>query len=214
MDNIIYILFICIVVPLLLMLPIMTGKSRLFSGYMIIGICTCLFAAEVNGLIYEHTYRDLYYITTNITPVTEEIIKALPVLYFAFVFSDDREKLIPISFALGVGFAVLENMVILVQNFDTVTIVWACIRGFASGLMHGICTSFVGYGVSFVRKKRKLFFCGTFALLAMAITYHAAFNILVQSENYKYFGFVLPIVTYVPVVFFLFKRKKISVLKK
>ncbi|MCR4842543.1 MAG: PrsW family intramembrane metalloprotease [Eubacterium sp.] len=209
MDNMIYILFICIMVPLLMMLPLLKGQSRLLLGYMMVGIFACLFAAEVNGLIRYSIDRDIYYITTNITPVTEEIIKALPILYFAFIFSDDKEKLIPMSFAVGVGFAVLENMVILTQNIENVSIFWALIRGFASGLMHGICTSCVGYGTTFVRKKRKLFICGTFALLAMAITYHASFNILVQSAQYKYLGFVLPLITYVPVVLFLFSGKKI-----
>ena len=210
MDNMIYILFICIIVPLFLMLPILNGKSRLYVGYMIIGICACLFAAELNGYISNNIDRDIYYITTNITPVTEEIIKALPVLYFAFVFSDDREKLLSISFAVGVGFAVLENMVILVQNIDNVSIFWALIRGFSSGLMHGICTSYVGFGVSFVRKKKKLFFCGTFALLALAIIYHASFNTLVQSDTYKYLGFVMPMTTYLPIVIISLKNKKFT----
>ncbi|SDB07355.1 PrsW family glutamic-type intramembrane protease [Eubacterium oxidoreducens] len=214
MDNIIYILFICIIVPLVLMLPLLTGRSRLYVGYMIIGICACLFAAEINGYVSNLMDRDMYYITTNITPVIEEIIKALPVLYFAFIFSDNKEKLIPISFAVGVGFAVLENMVILVQNIDSISIFWALVRGFASGVMHGICTACVGFGISYVRKRRKLFYCGTFALLALAITYHASFNTLVQSDSYKYFGFVMPMVTYVPAVLFLVKNQKLPSFRK
>ena len=211
MDNsMIYIAFICIVVPMLLMLPLLTGRSRLLLGYMLIGVYACLFAAGVNGYIRELTSESLYYITTNLTPITEEILKALPILYYAFVFNADKKKLIPIAFAVGVGFAILENMIILMQNFQTVSIVWAVIRGFASGLMHGICTSFVGYGISFIKSRRKLFVCGTFALLTLSITYHSLFNTLVQSETYKYLGFFLPISTYIPFVIFFIKSGKMK----
>ena len=213
-NNMIYILFICIMVPMLLMFPLLTGRSRLLVGFMMIGIFACLFAAGVNGFIRSHVDFDMYYITTNLTPVTEEIIKGLPILYYAFLFDSEKDKLIPLAFAVGVGFAVLENMIILTQNIATVSIFWAVIRGFASGLMHGICTSFVGYGISFIRTRQKLFVCGTFALLTLAITYHSIFNTLVQSEEYKYWGFVLPISTYIPLIaFFVVKARKARAMK-
>ena len=68
--------------------------------------------------------------------------------------------------------------------------------------MHGICTATVGYGMSFVKKHKKLFYCGTFALLMISIIYHGIFNMLVQSDSWlKYLGFVLPLTTYIPVVY-------------
>lgn len=211
-NNMIYILFICIIVPMLLMFPLLAGRSRLLVGFMMIGIFSCLFAAGVNGFVRSHVDFDMYYITTNLTPVTEEIIKALPILYYAFVFDSDKGKLIPMAFAVGVGFAVLENMIILTQNIATVSIVWAVIRGFASGLMHGICTAIVGYGISFIKTRQKLFICGTFSLLTLAITYHSVFNSLVQSDKYKYWGFVLPISTYSLLILFKVKSGKKGVL--
>ena len=59
------------------------------------------------------------------------------------------------------------------------------------------------------QKKRKLFYSGTFALLTLASIYHGIFNMLVQSE-YKYLGFVLPAVTYIPILFqqYRFYKKK------
>ena len=65
--------------------------------------------------------------------------------------------------------------------------------------MHGMCTLLVGVGISFVRKRSKIFIVGTFALLSTAITYHGIYNILVQSD-YKIVGVLLPIATYVPFV--------------
>ena len=207
MDSLIYILFICIIVPLALMLPLLRGHSRLLIGYMIVGIFVCLFVSGVNGYLLSFFDNDMYYVTTTITPITEEFLKALPILYFAILFSDDRSTLISISFATGVGFAVLENMVILVQNIDSVSFIWALVRGFSSGLMHGICTMIVGLGISMIRKRRKLFINGVFALLATAIIYHATYNALVQS-SYKYLGFVLPIMTYLPLIYTLIKTAR------
>ena len=154
----------------------------------------------------------MVYVSTTITPVTEEVLKALPVLFYAFVFSDSIEKLTPISFSLGIGFALFENMVVLVQSISNVTISWAIIRGLSTALMHAVCTVMIGYGMSFVRKRKKFFYCGTFALLSTAILYHAIFNMLVQSE-YDYIGFILPGLTYIPILVSIYDRKKKAINK-
>ena len=64
-----------------------------------------------------------------------------------------------------------------------------------------------GTGFSFANKNKKLFVVGTFALLSLAITYHSVFNMLVQSEL-RYVGAILPIVTYVPFVLWVYKNRK------
>ncbi len=207
MDNLVYILFICLVAPMLLMVLILRKRSRLLVGYMLVGIFVSLFVSELNTILLGFFDDDLLYVTTTITPVSEEIVKAIPVLFYAIVYSDDRDRVIPLAFATGVGFAMFENMVILVQNIENVTIGWAVIRGFATALMHAICTVAVGYGICFVKKRRKLFYCGTFALLAMASIYHGIFNMLVQSD-YKYLGFFLPAITYIPLLLQQYRHYK------
>ena len=206
MGNINYLLFICLAVPILLMLFVLEKKSKITMGYMMIGILSCLFISEINGFLLQYFKYDVYYVTTTITPVTEEIIKALPVLYFAFLFSDKRETLISLSISTGIGFAVLENLMIFMNNVEQVNLLWAAVRGFSSGLMHGLCTAAVGIGLSFVHKKKKLFVCGTFALLIAAITYHAIYNTLIQSQ-YQIVGAILPMATYVPVLLIMYGRK-------
>ena len=208
-QGMIYILFICIMVPLLMMLPLLEGRSRLFLGYMMIGIFACLFAAGVNGYVRNNVGNDLYYITTNLTPVTEEIIKALPILYYAFVFDAEKSKLIPLAFAVGVGFAVLENIVILIRsimtNPDSVSYLWAFVRGFGSGLMHAVTTMLIGIGISYIGYRKKLLLPGIFALIAMGATYHSIYNSMVQTDL-KYFGFVLPLLTYIALTPLTFKK--------
>ena len=205
MDNLTYIAFIAMTVSLGLMLPLMEKKVRRLVIFMIVGMFSCLFVSELNHILLEAYNNDMFYVTTTITRVTEEIVKALPILYFAIVITDDRRVLIPNAFAVGVGFALLENVVILTQNVENVTILWAFVRGFGSGLVHGICTVMVGWGISYIRKRRKFFYCGTFALLSAAIIYHATYNLLVQSA-YQYVGILLPLLTYIPILYFLKKN--------
>ena len=210
MDNLVYILFICLVAPLALMALMLRKRSRLLVGYMLIGIFVSLFVSELNTFLLEWCGGDTLYVTTTITPISEEIVKALPILFYAIVFSDDRDRVLPIAFATGVGFAMFENMVILVQNVEAVTVGWAIIRGFATALMHAVCTVVVGYGICFVKKRKKLFVSGIFALLALAMIYHGIFNMLVQSD-YQYLGYFMPAVTYIPILilhFQYYKRKK------
>ena len=206
MDNLTYISFIAITVSLALMLPLMEKKLRRLVVFMIAGIFSCLFVSELNNILLGAFRGDIFFVTTTITPITEEVVKMLPILFFAIVVTDDRRTLIPISFAVGVGFALLENVVILTQNVENVTILWALVRGFGSGLVHGICTVMVGWGISYIKKRRKFFYCGTFALLSAAIIYHAIYNLLVQSQ-YRYVGILLPTITYIPIILFLGKNK-------
>jgi len=196
-NNMIYIAFLCVTVPMLFLLPIIKDKfARTVVGFVLVGVLCCLLVSEINGYILRGLNKEYEYVTTAFTPITEEIIKALPVLFFAFVFTDNREKLLSVGFALGVGFAILENIVILLQNFSTVSLLWALLRGFGAALMHGVCTGFVGLGLHFIHQKKKLFLPGSFALLVMSMTYHSIYNTLVQSQ-YKYFGFMLPLLTFV-----------------
>ena len=206
MDNIIYILYICFLIPLALSLLIMQKKSRLVVGFILIGTTVCLAAAKINALIYQQIDRDMLYFTTTVSPAIEEILKALPILFFALFISDDRQKLAQSAFAVGLGFALMENMTVITQNLYSIDIKWAIMRGFGASLMHSICTVMVGIGISFVRKKKKLFYCGTLSLLMLAITYHSIYNTLVLSPH-KYFGILLPICTYIPLLVFGYKRK-------
>ena len=128
-------------------------------------------------------------------------------MFFAKVISDKKETLITVSLEVGIGFAIMENSYVLTQNIGYVSMLWAIMRGFGTGIMHGMGTFLVGTGFSFVNKNKKLFVVGTFALLSVAITYHSVFNMLVQSD-YRYFGASLPVITYVPIVLWLYNNRK------
>ena len=203
MDHLIYIVFVSISVPLLLMALLVEKKARLPIFFMMVGVFISVFAAEVNGLLSRTLPMDLYRITVEITPVIEEVLKALPVLFYAVVISDKRERLFTASMAIGIGFALLENTFYLLKN-PAFSMLSAVVRAFGASLMHGMCTLLVGVGISFVKKKSKLFAVGTFGLLSTAIVYHGVYNILIQSE-YNMVGAFLPIATYIP--FFIWRLR-------
>ena len=173
--------------------------------FTFIGMCCCLFISEINGLLNKLINQDLFYLTTNITPMTEELIKALPILIYALFISSERQTLLTIAFMTGLGFALLENSTILVETVlqqGSVDILWALIRTLGAGLLHSLCTTSVGVGISFIRDQKKIFLCGSFALLSQAIVYHSVYNSLIQSD-YKYLGAAMPMVTYLIIVIIL-----------
>ena len=209
MENLIYILFISVFVPILLMALLIEKKARLPISFVLIGIFISVFAAEINGVLRAWLLMDSFEFTIIVTPITEEILKALPILIYAMLVSDKRETLFTASMAVGIGFAVLENAFYLL-NYPSFSMIDAIIRAFGTGLMHGICTLLVGVGISFAKKKSKIFVVGTFALLSTSINYHGIYNMLVQSD-YQLIGFLLPIITYLP---FLIWRVKLKNKKK
>ena len=205
MENLIYILFISVFVPILLMALLIEKKARLPISFVLIGIFISVFAAEINGVLRAWLLMDSFEFTIIVTPITEEILKALPILIYAMLVSDKRETLFTASMAVGIGFAVLENAFYLL-NDPSFNMMDAIIRAFGTGLMHGMCTLLVGVGISFAKKRSKIFVVGTFALLSTAITYHGIYNMLVQSP-YEIVGFLLPILTYIPFLIWRFKIK-------
>lgn len=208
MDGMIYILSISIFVPIMLMANLIEKKARLPIVFVLAGMFISVFASEVNGVMRVMLPLSGYELTIIVTPMTEEFLKALPVLFYALVISDKAEALFTASMATGIGFAVLENTYYLL-NVDTWNLFDAVIRAFGTGLMHGMCTLLVGAGITFVKTKRKVFWAGTFALLSTAIIYHGIYNMLIQSR-YDLVGQLLPISTYVPFLAWRLKKKRLK----
>ena len=204
MGNLNLILFISFAAPLVMALFVSKGKARTLLTFLLIGMIVCLFCGEFSSIIMRMLPFDRKYYTSNFTPLFEEVFKAIPILVFAFMWNPKKRTLLECSLLVGVGFAVLENAFILGGAASTVSVTTALIRGFGAGMMHGVCTLAVGYGMTFVHIKRKLFYTGTTALLAVAMIYHSVYNTLVQSEH-QLVGFLLPVITFIPVLILLNK---------
>ncbi len=208
MDSMSYILFICIAVPLGMMLIPIEKESRKIVVALLMGMFLCLFVSEVNGLLLRVTKSTMLYLTTNVTPITEEFVKVLPVIYYAYIFSDDEKSVTTVAFATGVGFAMLENIIILMQHLASANFIFAMIRGFSTGLMHSITTMLVANFVPYIHKKKKLFLCGVLCSFNLAVVFHSVFNLLVEAESAvaNYIGYFLPVSIYMVINIFVLKK--------
>ena len=212
MDHLIYILFVSIFVPVMLMALLVEKKARQPIIFVLCGIFLSVFASEINAYMRNVLPMSAFEVTIIVTPISEEILKAFPIFLFATLFAPKKEALFTASMAVGIGFAVLENAFYLLDG-GSFNMINAIVRAFGTGLMHGMCTLLVGVGISFVKKKSKLFVVGTFALLSTAITYHGIYNMLVQSE-FHVIGVLLPISTYIPFVIWRIKKMRRAEAKK
>ena len=204
MENVNLILFICLFIPMRMMLFIFKGQSRLICGFLLMGMFACVFSGEINGLIMNTYNLDINNVSINIAPLVEEIVKAFPIILVSLLYKPTKQQIGEYALSVGVGFATLENITILMGS-QSISFMYAFLRAIGAGMMHGICTLAVGFGISFINTRRKLFYTGTAALLTMASIYHAAYNCLVQS-TYQSFGFILPLMTFVPLIIILRKK--------
>ena len=150
----VYIIFLCLTIPMLLMLPLLENRSRCIVGFMLLGTVTALSAYEINTIVYPMTGLSARSFSELVPPMTEELLKAMPVLLYAVLLDDRRNRVLPIAMAVGVGFAILENSMILIDNVGSVTVLWATARGFSASLMHGLCTVVAGTGITYVKKQK------------------------------------------------------------
>ena len=206
MENPHLMLAVCLAAPRSMMLFVFRGRARRILGFLLAGVFMCLFAGEVNGLIRNCTSLQDRFLTVNITPITEETLKALPVVFFAFLMKPDRQTLLECSLAVGVGFATMENVCLLSDNTAAFSAGLLVARGFGAGMMHGVSTFAVGYSMTVASSDRKLSWTGTVAALSAAIIYHSVYNIMVQSA-YPILGVLLPAATYVPAVLGMKKQR-------
>ena len=203
MENLILNLFIGIAAPLVMMLLICRGDTRRLLLFLLFGMSVCYGASVVNNFFQLRLGLETQAAANSIGPLFEELTKAVPVLVYAFLFKPKRRTLLECSAMVGVGFAILENAIYFLSGVD---LLYALGRGFGSGMMHCVCTITVGYGVSFVHIRRKLFYTGTVGLLSAAIIYHSVFNTLVQSD-YQIVGLFLPVITFLFVLLLLDKSE-------
>ena len=134
----------------------------------------------------------------------EEILKAIPILIYAFIKKPERQDLLEGGLSVGLGFAIIENVTYIIRFTDRITLLAASFRGLGAGMMHGLTTMVVAFGMSFITSKKKLFFVGTLTFMSIAISFHSIYNMLVQSQ-FQIIGFLIPIVTFM-IILIVFKK--------
>ena len=123
------------------------------------------------------------------------------VFVFSLIVSREKRDILPFAFAVGIGFAIVENSFMLAQFAETSTVLWMFVRGVGTGLMHAVSTLMVGYGFWLAGRDRRMYLTGTLAALFAAMIYHGAYNAIIQVPGIRYIGILLPVTTYAAFIF-------------
>ena len=205
MEDLMLSLFACLTIPIAMSLFILKGKSKTLIICMLSGIFMCLFAGQINGLVAQTSGLNQMMLTISVTPIVEELVKIIPILLLAFVIKVDKQLLLESALMVGLGFATMENVYILMTNANVISFFWAFSRGLGSAMLHSATSVIVAYGISLCTLRKKTFITGTYAILLSAMVLHGIYNMLVQNSVYMYFGILLP--SFVFVILALIAKK-------
>ena len=188
-------IYICLMAPILISIMCIRSRGKQMMIFILAGMTACLLSSYISTFLAAAYQMDYTTAAISLTPFIEEIMKLLPTLFFLLVFEPQRLEIPYCPFMIAVGFATLENVCYLVQN-GTSEFLNLLIRGFGTGTMHIFCGSITFAGLLLLWDKRWLRLVGTFGLVAVAITYHAIYNMLVlQSGIISYIGYLIPLVS-------------------
>ena len=185
-------IFLCLAIPLILSLFFPGGRARSFPLFLIAGMSACLLSAYVSSFFMGYYGADAKAAVIEITPVCEETIKLLPLLFYLLIFEPKPKALPGAALAIAVGFATFENVCYLTENgAEDFTLL--LIRGISAGALHILCGALSGYGISHVFRRRWLALTGTVGVLGACIGFHGIYNLLITAEGvWKMAGYLFP----------------------
>ena len=200
--------YICLAAPLLLAVICMRKEARRSLSFILSGMTSCLLSAYVSTFLAGVSNSDLAAASYEISPVVEEIMKLLPLLFYLLVFEPEEKTVNSGALMISVGFATFENVCFL-TSYGTSEFFRLVIRGFGTGAMHVVSGMVIATGLFFLWDQKRLRLVGVFALLCFVITFHAIFNIFVnQSGAIFWIGALISLVTVLS--YLIFFRKKIT----
>ena len=198
-------LLLCIAVPLAIAIPFLRGNTRRFPVCFLLGLGVCLLSAYISGFFNMAFAMDGRDTAIYISPVIEEIMKLLPLIFYMFVFLPGDEELLHSAIAIGVGFATFENCCYLL-TMGTESLSFTMIRGFAVGVMHVVSILFVTFGLVLERRFHSLSAPEVIGALALSTAFHGLYKLLVSQPGIpSYIGYGLPLVT-AALLYFLFRK--------
>ena len=199
-------IYICLAAPLLIAVLSLRRDSRRSLVFVLAGMTSCLCSAYISSYLAGVTGTDAANASHEISPAVEEIMKALPVMFYLLVFEPEKKKTISGVMMVSVGFATFENVCFL-TSYGTSDLLRLFIRGFGTGAMHVVCGMAVAAGMFFLWERVWLRTVGVFALLCFVINFHAVFNIFVnQSGAVFWIGSAIPLTMVLAYLVFLHSR--------
>lgn len=188
-------IFIAIASPLFVFCFLSNKNDRRYLISLLIGFSVAFLSGYVNTFftnLFDMTKSEA---VLNITPVVEELMKMLPVLFFAESYAKNKNQIFSLAIWIGLGFAVLENCSYLV-TFSAESLVLSLVRGFATGVLHPSCSLIVSFGIVEIFQKNKFSVVVFLGLLCISIMLHGTFNLLLSTNErfLNYLGCLIPTV--------------------
>ena len=140
-------ILICITAPLLIAAIFLRGESRRFSVFFAVGMFICLLSAYISGFLEYAGVMDAKDIPLYLSPVVEESMKLLPLIFVLQVIQPPEDSLFLGAVALGTGFATFENCCYILTA-GAENLAYILVRGLAVGVMHLVCVLMVILGPS------------------------------------------------------------------
>ncbi len=188
-------IFICLAAPFLLAALGTNTGSRKNCFFIVLGFVCCIISAYLNTFFSAIYGAQGITAVLEISPVIEETVKLIPLLFGLIVFEIEPREGNNVIFNIAVGFATFENICYLLEN-GTDNLFYLFVRGFSTGAMHITCAFIIGYGLRVFRRPAALRAAGIFGLLCVATTFHATFNMLMKTDGIiKQLGYAIPIVS-------------------
>ena len=200
-------IYICLAAPLLLAVLCLRNEGRRSLSFVLAGMTACILSAYVSTFLAGAAGVGPSLAVHEISPVVEEIMKSLPLLFYILIFEPEKRAVITGSLMISVGFATFENVCFLTA-YGTSNLLRLLIRGFGTGAMHVVCGMIIAIGIYYLWEQVWLRIVGAFALLCFVITFHAVFNIFVnQTGAVFWIGSVIPVT--IVLVYLVFFRDRI-----
>lgn len=188
-------ILLCIAVPLLISLLFVRGEVRHYVAAFLLGMGVCLIAAYISGYLNLLNGMGENDTSIFISPVVEELIKLLCLLFFLIMFSPKGRTLTMLAVAIGAGFATFENCCYILTSGAEV-LPYILVRGLAVGVMHIVSMLTVAIWLIVAKRLQVFSFPAIVGGLALSMIFHALYNLLVSEPGASaVIGYLLPLVT-------------------
>ena len=150
---------------------------RLIVAMLFVGAAAAGASYVVNGVLINALGSSLEPYTRQVSPIVEEALKALVIVWLIRThrvgFLVDAAI---VGFALGSGFAVIENLYALWRIPDAGVSTWV-VRGFGTAVMHGGASAgFAVVSLAILERDERHGYVALLPGFVVAVLLHAAFN--------------------------------------
>ena len=159
-----------------------------------------LLGAYVSGFISVSSGLGMEDTAIFISPVVEETMKLLPLLFYFIMFEPENDSLFHAAVGVGAGFASFENVCYMISS-GTESLTFLLVRGLAVGVMHIVSVFALALGLVIARHFKVSDISGIIGALSLSMLFHGIYNLLVSEPGAcSVIGFILPMVTAVMMI--------------